>query len=297
MEHSLRLVTLSVATVLVAILISSVFLLYQIGKEASTTAVGKFVQSIEHGLGPDFEQRDGSVVDGDFVRETIEEYAGQYFIRIRTPKHPESFAVFAVSSSKKSALLDIDVNSIGNYSYQGYTSANDSYYIDGAAKFYVTAIYTKKALAGVYFEQKATTTSGNVKNLRDVKLAKLKEAKVDTNAINSQINDLTKSTKQILSLTKQLDKNTVADRTRKFNKSSGTVYTASRDFNSTYSEYVRSQNLVNNDYNRLLQQIRSESWSSEIVGDITRAEVRESEQEGDTCTLEWYKALYDTRND
>ena len=189
------------------------------------------------------------------------------------------------------------MNSIGNYSYQGYTSANDSYYIDGAAKFYVTAIYTKKALAGVYFEQKATTTSGNVKNLRDVKLAKLKEAKVDTNAINSQINDLTKSTKQLLSLTKQLDENTVADRTRKFNKSSGTVYAASRDFNSTYSEYVRSQNLVNNDYNRLLQQIRSESWASEIVGDITRAEVHESVQEGDTCTLEWYKALYDTRND
>lgn len=297
MEHSLRLVTLSVATVLVAILISSVFLLYQIGKEASTTAVGKFVQSIEHGLGPDFEQRDGSVVDGDFVRETIEEYAGQYFIRIRTPKHPESFAVFAVSSSKKSALLDIDVESSGNYSYQGYTSANDSYYIDGAAKFYVTAIYTKKALAGVYFEQKATTTSNKVENLRDAKLTKLKQAKVDVNAINSQISTLTKSTKDLLALTKQLDKNTAADRARKSDKSSGTVYTASKNFNSTYAEYVKSQNLVNNDYNRLLQQIKSESWANEIVGDITRAEVRESEQEGDTCTLEWYKALYDTRND
>lgn len=296
MEHSLRLVILSTLTVLLAILISSAFFLYRIGQESSTSAVGKFAKSIEHGLGPDFEQRDGSVVDGDFVRETIEEYAGQYFIRIRTAKHPESFAVFAASSSKKAAMLDTDYEQGGSYAYAGYSSVNDSYYIDGAAKFYVTAIYDESALTGVYFEQLATTSVKNVANVRTQKRDKLSSAKGNISDINSKLIRLRNNITNLKELTEINDKNTVADRNRKFAKSEGTVYSASKNFNSTYSQYLESSKKIDRAYDELLAQFNTESWRNEVIGDVTRADVHDSDDENDPSTLNNFESRYENRD-
>ena len=192
-------------------------------------------------------------------------------------------------------MLDTDYAKGGSYAYAGYSSVNDSYYIDGAAKFYVTAIYDESALTGVYFEQLATSAK-NVANMRTQKRDKLSSAKGNISDINSKLIHLRNEITNLKESTENNDKNTVADRNRKFAKSEGTVYSASKNFNSTYSQYLESSKKIDHAYNELLDQFNTESWRNEVIGDVTRADVHDSNDENDPSTLNNFESRYENRD-
>ncbi len=135
MQNTIHLIILGVSVVVTAIVISMVVYVFRVGN-LNYNEFASRVSSLLASTGEvEFVNYRGQYVDGKTVRAMIEEYGGEYLIRVQTKKNPVGFAI--VSKPVKNKILTKFSNG-GEYS--DYTSASSFYYIRSGSQFMTTLI-------------------------------------------------------------------------------------------------------------------------------------------------------------
>lgn len=157
---------LAIAVDVVAIVLSMVIFVSNVGSSSLRDFGQKVSEKLAEREGPDFMAFTGQYVDGKTVRETIEKYGGEYLIRIRTKRNPLSFAVYGKPLNHK--IITKFPSSTESGEYSDYTSPGSFYYVDGTSEF-MTAVMTNEYgdIIGVRFtERNSGAVTQSLKNSR-----------------------------------------------------------------------------------------------------------------------------------
>ena len=169
MENVSKFVVQSVIVGLCALVVSISLFVYKTGSFSLNEMVTRFSLALNSSSEPGFSQYSGRYVDGKTVRSVMEEFGGNYFIRVRTKKDSLSFCVY--EKPYKHLVND------GSGSYHDYTKSDSLFYVDENALYFAT-IYRNdgKTVIGVLFEEQGSgSISGTVAQLYHA--ASLVEAK------------------------------------------------------------------------------------------------------------------------
>lgn len=150
MTESANMIRLAVIVIILSVLLTLGFMVFGLGYRLNQGYESQLDKIFGKTGGPSFEKYDGRTVDGDFVRECMREYGGEYFIRVKTIKNPLSFCV-----------LDKPVNDLivweedaQNGVLVSITEPNSQCFVPRNKVFDVTVLYkSEDNLLGVFFEQ------------------------------------------------------------------------------------------------------------------------------------------------
>ena len=186
MGNALKMILLAVGVDVVAVIVSIANFVANTGSSSLRDFNQKISQVLGEREGPEFVSYSGQYVDGATVRSTIEEYAGEYLVRVKTKANPLSFAVY--SQPVGHSFITLFPTSSKDGEISDYTSPGSFYYIDANAEF-MTATMTNSYgdVVGVCFTEK-----GAGSNLTSVKSSRYwveAGAGVDEDDVSKELED------------------------------------------------------------------------------------------------------------
>lgn len=150
MESVLKMIMLSVSTIITAFAISAVIYVQRVGTFTYNDFASRVNSLLAGANDVEFVNYRGQYVDGKTVRAIMEEYGGEYLIRVKTRTNPLGFAV--VSKPFKNKIL---VKFTDGGEYADYTSSSSFYYVRSSSQFMTTLIRDEwDEVVGVTFSER-----------------------------------------------------------------------------------------------------------------------------------------------
>lgn len=215
MKNTSKLLFLGVSFIVLAITITVVVF----SLTAAKNELDQFNIYVEKLFGkagePKFAKYCGQYVDGKTVRSTMEDFGGDYFIRVKTRKNPVSFVV-----AHKPFDHTIMVNYDGDAGMVSYVSSSSLCYVNENALFSAKAVRDSSGtLLGITFTEKgagAVTKAVQDAYAPSVADATITDAKTGyTNLLrnvvaSSNLNSIVANTRSVNERTQQLEAETLA---------------------------------------------------------------------------------------
>lgn len=272
MESTTKIIMLAVAVCIAAIFISACFLLYAGVNSGSLGYNATLNKVFGRSKGPAFARYEGKIVDGDFVRSMISEYGGDYFIRIRTDKCPETFSTY--SNGKNSALIESSLASGGAQSkteieYMSLQDTTAKTYVNPTDLFRVSLVYQSRDkngnpvlasvgnsgdLAGVYFEQDSKSGRGASQtelSAKNTQLATIYSMYKDVNWQSKIDNVITKNSELEKKIAKMQE-----DTSLNLNDTNSSLV---NKFNNAYKLYNKNYESCENKIQQLISQFNDQN--------------------------------------
>ncbi len=152
MENLIKMILLAVAIDVTAVVLSVAIFVTKAGSSGLEEYSTRISDVLFSGQGPEFASLSGQYVDGKTVRSMMEQYGGQYLIRVKTKRNPVSFAVYTQPVNHNVVVKFADANGTGQC--EDYSDPDSFYYVNSNVEFMTSTISSDGEVVGVCFTEK-----------------------------------------------------------------------------------------------------------------------------------------------
>ncbi len=269
MSNSIRVIILAVIVSVTATVLTFGFYLYQTARYGMAGHQRSLSRVFNDSSGPRFASYDQRIVDGEFVKGCIDEFGGDYFIRVRTSANPVTFCVLDKPIGAKIAWEDG-----GGLDFCSLTDPGSLCYVPAEEMFDVTVLRKDRDIYGVYFEQQGIKDARGSSTYRGVygsdlsvagdrKKNKLDAAKdsIDPGSVNSSAATMESKNEGL--------EGEIADlKARTDKEMTGDVASNQVAFNSAYESYVDAKEEAEDAFDRMIAQCRIDHPDWQVLGHV-----------------------------
>lgn len=277
MYNSVSLTKLAAVVIAAAILLVFSFNLYVSTMSNEQSHYIRLTKILQNRSGPDFEEYDGSSVDGEYVRSCMKKYGGDYFIRIRTQKNPRSFCVLDQPVNNK-IIWEEDIRSGG---VQDVTSPSSKCYVPGNEMFKVTILKEDGDVIGVSFEQENVGLDYDDSNHKSI-LQNATSYVKSTGNLNAMISTVRQNIADLQQQNRNLDEESNLEVTENSRR-------ALNQYSAAYKTYKRNVNAAETAWQNLENVCKDTSGVLNVWG---RVAIDPGATSGATNSLDYYNSLF-----